>query len=341
MERCYHHHANGPAPLITEFDHYVYDRVFPQHAGSCQECFECCFDKNGAFKRQQRHDKGVILGLTFIIMMVINIALILIGGVFNENLIQLYVLGCIFSIIEYFYYGIKLIENMNFSKTETYHAAETWYEMKTDYKGDLCAEEHHRDAHYSSDGPWLLCIFLFLTMPIWVIPYTIILALIKKPLLHRNVPKQVLDAYYEAKRCVPCYNILQSKESKDSYFKHLSNMDKFYKKVSKIENKYAALGRNVIWSEIRKLNFPAGKVGLNGQTFVVIEYTKDKNNLAQLDCPIYLLGKNSENQYIGGAIVNGYLTPMDVIDNLREWVREISYSDDTVTKYLELYQNCL
>lgn len=340
MKRCYHHHANGPAPLITEFDHYVYDRIFPQRAGSCEECFECCFDKNGAFKRKQRHDKGVILGLTFIIMMVISFTLLLIGES-NQNLIPLFVLGYIFGIIGYFYYGIKLIDNMNFSETETYHKAETWYEMKTDYKGDLCAEEHHRDAYYSSSGPWLLCIFLFLTMLIWVIPYTIILALIKKPLLHRNVPKQVLDAYYESKRCVPCYNILQSKESKDSYFNHLSNIDKFYKKVSKIENKYAALGHNVIWSEIRKLNFPAWKVGLNGQTFVVIGYTKDKNKLAQLDCPIYLLGKNSENQYIGGAIVNGYLTPMDVIDDLREWVREISYSDDNVTKYLELYQNCL
>ncbi len=333
MEKCYHH-----GTPVTEFDHYVYDRVFPEKAGGCYSCFECVFDKNGAFEKKRRHDLGVTLGIQFIISTIINFGLALLGISIESIFLEMFA-GVLFW-IDYFYYGIKLIENMNFSKTETYHKAETWYEMKTDYKGDLCAEEHHRDAHYSSDGPWILCIFLFLTMFIWIIPYTIILALIKKAILHRNFPKQVLDAYYEAKRCVPSYNILASKENRKSYLNYFSNIDKFYKKANKIEKKYSSLGHDMVWNEIMNLDFPAWKVNLDGQMYVVIDCTKEEKKSVRFDEPIYLIGKNNENEYIGGAIVNGYLTPMEVISDLKEWIKDNYFSENT-KKYLQLYQNCL
>ena len=328
MERCFSH--NRP---ITEFDHYVYDRVFPQRAGHCYECFECLFDKNEAFEKKKRHDNGVTLGIQFIISIIISASLYL--WAINIDNTFLIILGYAFLLIDYFSYGIKLITNMHLPTRKYYDPAETRYEFKTDYKGDIYAEEHHIKESSGETPMFLLCIFLFFTMFLWVIPYTIILALIKKSILRHNVPKQVLDAYDEAKRCVPQYNILQSKENRKSYLNHFSNIDKFYKKASKIESKYSSLGRDMVWNEILHLDFPAWKLTLNNQTYVVIDYTKD--NKKRFDEPIYLIGKNSNNQYIAGAIVNGYLTPMEVISDLKEWISENYFSDNTI-KYLKLYQ---
>ncbi len=323
---------------ITEFDHYVYDRIFPQDAGNCNGCFECRFDKNGAFEKMRRHDRGVSLGIQFIISIIISLSLY-VWSINIENTF-LIILSYAFLLIDYFSYEIKIIENMHLPTYEHYQPAETRYEIKTDYKGGVYAEEHHiKESSYESSS-WLLNIFLFLTMFIWVIPYTVILALIKKSILRRNVPQQVLDAYYEAKRCVPQYNIVQSKENRKSFLNHFSNIEKFYKKIDKIKNKYSSLGHDMVWNEISHLDFPAWKLTLNNQTYVVIDYTKDNKERIQIDHPIYLIGKNSNNEYIGGAIVNGYLTPMEVISDLRQWVNENCFAENT-KKYLQLYQNCL
>ena len=331
MERCFSH--NRP---ITEFDHYVYDRVFPQRAGHCYECFECLFDKNKAFEKIRRHNTVIGLGLTFIAMLLLALMIAVLAVLFQTPIFSL--IGGVLFWIYYFMFGIQIIENMHLPTYEHYQPAETRYEIKTDYKGDVYAEEHHiKESSYESSS-WLLNIFLFVTMLIWIVPYIIILALIKKSILRRNIPEQVLDAYYEAKRCVPQYNILQSKENRKSYLNHFSNIDKFYKKASKIESKYSSLGRDMVWNEILHLDFPAWKLTLNNQTYVVIDYTKD--NKKRFDEPIYLIGKNSNNQYIAGAIVNGYLTPMEVISDLKEWISENYFSDNTI-KYLKLYENCL
>ena len=346
MKKC--SHCNS---YVTEFDQYVFDRVFPNSAGNCDVCFKCCFDRNGHFERKRERDKNVALGVRLIMAPFVFFGILLLFCAIFYLFIRDPEIYTVFSLIIGFplfislvlyclNFGLELIDRTTASSEETYHEAKTWYELKTDYKGDVYAEKHYQAGHYSSGDNSTVSFFLLLTLPIWVIPYTIILASIKKFLLHRNVPKQILDAYYEAKRCVPEYRIFKSKENRSLYLHHFYNIKTFYKKAAGIEKKYSALGENIVWNEIRKLYFPVWKLKLDGIIYVVVDYRMDKKKKVRLDCPIYIIGKNNHNEYIGGAIVNGYLTSMDVISDLNEWVKKNYFSDNT-QKYLRLYQNCL
>lgn len=333
MKKCNRYEC-GRVP-ITMYDEYIHDHLHPDDTGNCTVCANCQLSKSvkKALKRKHRHDLALFWGIAFIIIQVVFVSL---TASLQDNFQEISLKYSLFwiwiplSII----LTIAVIKNMNVIHTyESYRPAETWYEAKTTYDDKVVFEEHHQNESYGTDIDWLgviFAIFLFFTIVIWIVPYVIIIAVIRYPLLYRHCPRIVIDVYKMAKKQVPIYNITQTFDDKKRYLQHSQNFPKFIKERHRIFEKYSMLGHDEVQHHLQALNCPFWIVSIDNQLYKVIAYQKtdEKNGILNIEKPIYLLRKNKDCQFVGRAIVNGYLTPEEDISDLNTWAKDTLNSND-------------
>lgn len=186
------------------------------------------------------------------------------------------------------------------------------FESKIQTDGTIKTE---KVTEYSGGGEGLYVIFLFLSFPLWIIPYFLYLLLSYYPALYDKCPKEVLDAYNKTNKEVQTVKISPSEQRE-----YKNKKKEYYEKVNKIRERYSAYGKEYVQSKINEIPLPYLTKTIGTTIYYIIEIDP-RQNMAFL---LYNEGYGACD--ISGKIVqNNYFVCYDESRWQEIWQRELSY----------------
>lgn len=254
--------------LLNEFDVSFHKRIYPNADLNKCKCAKCTTGKPlwRALKRAEViEDRKKLCGKLILMMLIAGIHAFLTD--FNNAFSGMITIALFSSCVVMFFKLIALFSVDDYDGKEREYSHST-----TEYTGTISGDTVTFDKvtrnHYSggSDkGTWsvLFSPVLLLTFPIWCLPYYLFAATYRSA-MSKTCPKQVVDAFFDAKKETPKAILSNGNERKIA-----RKIDKLEKRIEKTNSMYSAFGNSSV-SGTRLYNIGVSIV-INKQNYVVLD----------------------------------------------------------------------